>query len=1260
MTDAVIVFPPGWRATDASDLPISGAKIKFFATGSTTPKTVYSDQLLATALGTEVTCDSGGYPVSGGSTKTLIYTDTDSYKVRLTTSADVLVWEHDALKGAVAAAVAVTKAIPLTPMVTRTTTYTTLTTDQGKWLNANPTTSGSFAITLLSAVTAGDGFAVGIRHVGTANVVTVRTTGSETLLFSGQTKTAFTLTGKGHGVWIVSDGGNWHVTTEAPALMPGNGLPMFLCTDRLAAPPTSPVGGQRYIINATPTGAWSTLGFVEKDVVESDGNGSWFAYTPAEGWLAYVEDENLYTAYVGSAWADQVGMSAAQSSVLQHATFSHTLASGTAGGAATGSAWTTRTLNTTDVNTITNASLSADAITLPAGTYFVIFHDAHQNSNQVRTRLKSTTTSTAIYSTSAYAAITDETGLSPVGSGILTLSASEAFKLEYYRLQAADANDLGIPISIASISEVHAKVSIQLLTALQGPAGAQGTQGTDGLDAAHPYQWSTSTSGDPGSGNVLGNSATIASITQISISETDSAGGSNAAVIDTWDDSSSTTAKGTLKLTKEGAPQNFHVFRITGAQTDAGTYRTFPVTYIATSGTIANGNNLAVLFIEKGDIGDPGITVPTVSSLTTMTTGQIDRAADFLIIRDTSAGSDKKITPDIALEPLGLSLGSGNRESVLSLNGTQTWCLPNQTTYPGTQWIGSGGSAALSHTTLLEAYYNLGIGLRCLTKLTTGSYNVGGGFEVMEQMTTGSWNTAFGEAALTYATSAFGNAAFGWKAMLGTNLVVSGAVNNGSGLVRLTFNVAVSGRVDTGLQTGDIIVVASVGGVTAANGTWTVTRISTTQADLQGSTFSGVYTSGGTSYTTVRGSYNSAVGYSSLNSLTSGVENTVLGASAGRFIANGNYNTIVGSNAALALISGIRNVALGSSSLPACIAGDDNMSIGYSSLFSCLGSQNIGIGFAAGYSITTGSGNTAIGFQCQTGITTGVYNTVIGAGTYGLGVTTGSYNTVVGGGVTGLSAALSNNVILADGQGVIRLQTDSNGDHSVMSVLDNAFLLRDNGDRTKVAAFEASGITTATTRTYTLPNASGTLPLLGLAQTWSAIQTFSVAPTVSSATIGRNTLANLGGWTVLAASAVAASVTGTTVETTLATISVPANSMGPNGIVRVTVQYSFSGAVGTKTERIKFGGTNYSGLAYTTAALSARTQAQLANRNATNSQVGNHPDQVNWTQINSAGGSTTSAVDTTSNQNILITMQLSSALDTATLEAYTVELYYGA
>lgn len=45
------------------------------------------------------------------------------------------------------------------------------------------------------------------------------------------------------------------------------------------------------------------------------------------------------------------------------------------------------------------------------------------------------------------------------------------------------------------------------------------------------------------------------------------------------------------------------------------------------------------------------------------------------------------------------------------------------------------------------------------------------------------------------------------------------------------------------------------------------------------------------------------------------------------------------------------------------------------------------------------------------------------------------------------------------------------------AVADNLFRIQDNTDATKQIAFEASGITTGTTRTFTVPNASGTIAL---------------------------------------------------------------------------------------------------------------------------------------------------------------------------------------
>lgn len=69
--------------------------------------------------------------------------------------------------------------------------------------------------------------------------------------------------------------------------------------------------------------------------------------------------------------------------------------------------------------------------------------------------------------------------------------------------------------------------------------------------------------------------------------------------------------------------------------------------------------------------------------------------------------------------------------------------------------------------------------------------------------------------------------------------LVSNAVDNGSGLIRLTVGST------SGFTTGDYKTIAEVGGTTEANGTWQITVVNGTTIDLQGSTFSNTYTSGG-------------------------------------------------------------------------------------------------------------------------------------------------------------------------------------------------------------------------------------------------------------------------------------------------------------------------------------------------------------------------------------------------------------------------------
>lgn len=154
-------------------------------------------------------------------------------------------------------------------------------------------------------------------------------------------------------------------------------------------------------------------------------------------------------------------------------------------------------------------------------------------------------------------------------------------------------------------------------------------------------------------------------------------------------------------------------------------------------------------------------------------------------------------------------------------------------------------------------------------------------------------------------------------------------------------------------------------------------------------------------------------------------------------------------------------------------------------------------------------------------------------------------------------------------------------------------------------------------------------------------------------------VANLRTWQVLASGGTTSSHTGNTSETALATITIPGGTLGANGIVRVTFVLSMTNNANGKTGRVRLGGT--SGTSFLAVALASqasfRHQVQIQNRNATNSQVCMADTAASW-------GVTTAAVitgsrDTTSNQDLVITGQLTNGADTITLESYVVEVCQG-
>lgn len=143
---------------------------------------------------------------------------------------------------------------------------------------------------------------------------------------------------------------------------------------------------------------------------------------------------------------------------------------------------------------------------------------------------------------------------------------------------------------------------------------------------------------------------------------------------------------------------------------------------------------------------------------------------------------------------------------------------------------------------------------------------------------------------------------------------------------------------------------------------------------------------------------------------------------------------------------------------------------------------------------------------------------------------------------------------------------------------------------------------------------------------------------------------------VLAQSWAAVSVPADATEDTLATITVPANTLGANGALRVTTQWSYTNSVNNKTMRIRYSGaagTIYMAIVATTT-VSYYDVRTIANRGLTNSQIGFVAGSSILTL--SGGSAVTSAVDTTAATSLVITGQKASSGETLTLEGYLVEV----
>jgi hypothetical protein len=167
---------------------------------------------------------------------------------------------------------------------------------------------------------------------------------------------------------------------------------------------------------------------------------------------------------------------------------------------------------------------------------------------------------------------------------------------------------------------------------------------------------------------------------------------------------------------------------------------------------------------------------------------------------------------------------------------------------------------------------------------------------------------------------------------------------------------------------------------------------------------------------------------------------------------------------------------------------------------------------------------------------------------------------------------------------------------------------------------------------------------------------FAVLPLAGSAQIATPG----GGGPYVVATAGPVTLTGIVAETVMASLRIPAGSMGPNGVIDVTALWSTTNSANNKTIATRWqlnpglGGFNAgAGIVLTTVA-AAQTKTIIRNSNATNAQVIYTPAAITPFGTGTAAV-TPASIDTTADTYISLTGTIAAAGETLTLNhAYAV------
>lgn len=256
---------------------------------------------------------------------------------------------------------------------------------------------------------------------------------------------------------------------------------------------------------------------------------------------------------------------------------------------------------------IATAGQATSAAATAAGTSATNAATSETNAAASAAKLSATSTTSLAIGTGSKAFTTQADKLFPVGSFVMARSAANP-TLNYMtgQVTAYTGTTLTVDVTVVGGSGTFADWAI----AIAGSPGSIGLTGATGATGPTPNVQVTFSTGttdsDPGNGLLKFNNASPASTTQIYADNLDRNGTSITAWLDSFDDSTNTALRGTIKIVQISDPTKFAIFNVTGSVVDGTGYRKIPVAYVLHSSAFTNAAVLAIEFVRTGNAGLDG------------------------------------------------------------------------------------------------------------------------------------------------------------------------------------------------------------------------------------------------------------------------------------------------------------------------------------------------------------------------------------------------------------------------------------------------------------------------------------------------------------------------------------------------------------------------------------------------------------------------------------------------------------------------------